>query len=142
MIGAASCTDILTHHGADVTTLDGAGRSALRLAKDLVLSSHPRRLDIALWFKPDREYITAQDDAETLAVVERAFNNKFQGTKTLEDYFNSDEGEFLQPPPMPDEPASILHSTFNKALTALLTPTQIDILHHRLSYLSYELRKI
>ena len=154
--GAATCTDVLIHHGADVTTLDGAGRSALRLAKDLALGSHPRQLgDFGChyfsWKYGGCNYlgwdcVAAQEDAETLAVVERAFNDKFQGTMTLEDYYNSNEGNngenFPHLPPSQGEPASILQKTFDKALTTILTPTQIKLLHRRLRYHSHEIRKI
>ena len=143
ILGAASCTDILIRHGADVTALDGAGRSALRLAKDLALGSHPRRVDPIYWpiaYRRCRD-ITAQEDAETLAVVERAFNDKYQGTKTLEDYYNLSEHLTLQPSPPPAKPASLLQKTYNKALTIFLTPTQIELLHDHLSDLSYHIRK-
>ena len=150
LFGAPNCTDVLIHHGADVTTLDGAGRSALRLARDFALGSHPRPLDRT---HPGCGGIAAQKDAENLAVVERAFNDKCQGTMTLEGYYNSNEGkmggnngenneDFPPPSPPQDKPASLSQKTFNKTLTIILTPTQIKLLHHRLRYHSYEIRKI
>ena len=61
--------DILIQHGANFTALDGAGRSAIELAKINVCVSHPRKVDYY--------FITAEDDAEVLAVVEKAFNLRF-----------------------------------------------------------------
>ena len=143
MCGAAPCTAVLIQHGADVTTLDGAGRSPLRLAKDFALGSHPRKFgSFYRFFQDEWKCVTAQDDAETLAVVERAFIDKFQGMKTLEDYYDLNEDFAPQHPPPQDEPASIVQRTFNKALTAVLTPAQIKLLHRRLRYSCDEIQII
>ena len=42
MCGKASCADVLIQHGADVTALDGAGKSAIQLATQNARASHPR----------------------------------------------------------------------------------------------------
>ena len=82
--GAASCVSVLIQHGADVTALDGSGRSAIQIAKSNAVASHPRFFGDP--FKP--LHITDEEDAETLAVVKRAFNLKFQGTESFEDYID------------------------------------------------------
>ena len=79
-LGSASCANILIQHGANIYVQDGAGRSAIQLARSNVLSAHPR------YSNKGYKYYTAEDDAKTLAVIERAFNLKFQGSKRFEDY--------------------------------------------------------
>ena len=137
MYGAASCAEILIQHGADVTALDGAGRSAVQLAKMNVLKSHPRNLDLYGFGS-----IIAEQDAETLAVVERAFNLRFQGTKSLEDHMKLSDGFALQLPQQEDKPVSALRKTMQRALGIIFTPTQIDVLHKRLRGLYLELKQI
>ena len=140
MCGAASCVDVLIQHGADVITLDGAGRSAIQLARNFAFGSHPRHvrfgLPLVLQF-----YRSTDEDAKTLAVVERAFNEKFQGTKSIEDYIStnlSNEQAF--------QPSSGLYESFlellQTALGILFTPSQRDHLHHRLRDLYHDIRHI
>lgn len=137
MFGAASCTNVLIQHGADVTALDRAGRSALQLARMNVSASHPRD-------SPDYHIrvITAEEDTETLAVVERAFNAKFQGTKSIEDYIWCNEERALQPPRYLERPVSILQKKMDKALRVFLNPTQIELPNHRLIDLYLDIKGI
>ena len=80
--GAASCTEALIQHGADVSFVDEAGRSALQLARSNVTAPHPRRAAYCIW-SYERGSVTAEEDAETLAVVERAFRLKAQSMNDL-----------------------------------------------------------
>ena len=78
------------HHGADIAALDGVGRSAIQLVKANVRGPHPRTprfLYSFLWYyRPcEYQYNTGQD-IEMLDVLKRAFNHKFQGTISFEDY--------------------------------------------------------
>ena len=148
MCGEASCTDVLIQHGADVTALDGAGKSAIHLAKQNVISSHRQFLkkktvfgDIA-WEDITGRYIAADKDAETQVVVERAFNLKFQGTMSIEDYLNSSEEITPQPPSRRDKSTSMLQNTFKKALGIFLTPSQSELLLNYLKTFYRDTRKI
>ena len=123
MWGEASCTDVLIQYGADVTAFDGAGKSAIQLAKQNAIASHPRYLTGPLRFD-----IVAEKDAETLVVVERAFNLKFQGTMSIEDYLNSRKEITPQPPSRRDKFTSMLQNTFKKTLGIFLTPSQTELL--------------
>lgn len=136
MCGAASCADVLIQHGADVTALDGAGRSAVQLARANALVSHPRILKVEFSLS-----ISDEDDAETLAVVERAFNLKFQGSTSLEHYAESIKALTPQPS-APHGPESALRKTLAKVLGIALTPTQMRLLHDRLRGLLSETQKI
>ena len=139
MGGEASCADVLIQHGADITALDGAGKSAIQLAKQNVITSHPRTLYHFLW---GWKHIGADQDAETLVVVERAFNLKFQGAMSIEDFLNSSK-EFAPQPPSPrDRFTSMLQRTFRKALDIFLTPTQTERLLKRFKPLYRDTRKI
>ena len=146
MCGAASCADILIQHGADVTALDGAGRSADQLAMTNEFAPHPRSLEN---WRDDSSYncdpprsVTAEEDAETLAVVERAFNLKFRGSRSLlKDYIQLSDEPTLQPPPWQDEPVSIIRKTLEKALGIVLTPTQTRLLCDRLRVLYLAIRE-
>ena len=141
MCGAASCTEILIEHGADVTALDGNSMSTLQLAKKNVLQSHPR-LQKGSYYKSFNRVATAEEDAETLAVVERAFEKKFMGTRTLEDYYSHPE-QFAPPPPL-QQPKSVstLQEAFEKTLTVLLTQSQIKFVCLHLEDLYYDFRRI
>ena len=142
MYGVASCTDVLIQHGADVTALDGAGRSALQLARNHALGSHPREVEWPRDFNNGRYCVTAEEDAETLAVVERAFNPKFQGTKSPDDYLNLSNEVAPQPPSRRDRLMSLLQETFEKVLGTILTVSQTKLLVHHLKTLYKDTRKI
>ena len=142
MLGAASCADVLIRHGADIVASDGAGRSAIQLARINVWASHPRMYEPWSWYRYlCYRVVTAEQDAETLAVVERAFNIRFQGTKRLEDLDLSDQLA-LQPLPPQDRPISAVQKMFRKTLRMFLTPPQTDLLLKRLGALYLEFRRI
>ena len=129
MCGEASCADVLIQHGADVTALDGDGKSALHLAKQNAVASHPRSKGRSYYRnKP----VEAEKDAETLVVVERAFNLKFQGTMSIEDFLSSSKETTPQPPPPREESTPMLQKMFETALRVFLTPSQTE---HLLEYL-------
>ena len=80
--GAASCTGALIQQGADMNLVDGTGGSALQLARSNVAAPHPRRIPHCRY--PDIHIkVTAEQDVETLAVVERAFRLKSQSLDDL-----------------------------------------------------------
>ena len=140
MCGEASCTDVLIQHGADVTALDGAGKSAIQLAKQNAVASHPRTIsNYSVYIRDD---ITAEEDAETLVVVERAFNLKFRGTMSIEDYLNSSAEITPQPPSRRDKFTSMLQNTLKKALRTFLTPSQTELLLDYLKPLYRKTRRI
>lgn len=142
MFGLASCTDVLIQHGADVTALDGAGRSALQLARKHALGSHPRKSEWYSYFGYERYCFTADEDAETLAVVERAFTLKFQGTKSLDDYLDLSNEVAPQPPSRRDRLMSQLEKMLGKALGLILTPSQIELLHLHFRKLRYDIQRV
>ena len=85
--GAASCTEVLIRHGADVSFVDKSGRSALELARSNVTAPHPRVFTTThcrYYSYNIRVEVTAVEDAETLAAVERALELKDQSTKSSE----------------------------------------------------------
>ena len=136
--GTAACTDVLIRHGADVTARDRSGKSAIQLAKMNVLASHPRYLP---WlYLGDFSRVTAEQDAETLAVVDRAFNDRFQGSRSLEEHIGSMNELPVQPPLQPRRPKSILRGIIDKALGKFLTTAQTERLH-RLEDFCVEARK-
>ncbi|KAL9116614.1 MAG: hypothetical protein Q9187_006861 [Circinaria calcarea] len=93
LCGVASCVSILIQHGADVTASHGSGRSAIHIAKSNAVAFHPRIFDAFRY----RHSVTAEKDIETLAVVKRAFDLKFHGTKNSEDYIGP-SGQINCPP--------------------------------------------
>lgn len=133
--GAAACADVLIRHGADVTALDGAGRSAIHRARNHALELHPRRLG---WFT----MITADEDTETLAVMERAFHLKFHGTKSIEDFLESSDETAPQPPSRLENFKLVLQKTSRKVLETLLTPTQTELLLDHIQRLHRDTRDI
>ena len=140
MYGEASCTDVLIQHGADVTALDGAGKSAIQLARQNVVAPHPRTFDYVYMWRG--MHIGAEQDAETLVVVERAFNLKFQGTMSIEDFLNSSKEITAQPPSLRVKLTSMLQETFKKALGIFLTPSQTQRLLNYLKPLYRDTREI
>ena len=137
--GTASCTDILIQHGADVTALDKAGSSALQLAKIHALGPHPR--DVGFIPKTMQHRVTADEDAETLAVVERAFSLKLQRTKSPEEEINIYDEVARQPPSRRVKLGFALRDIFQNALRVFLTPSQIELLRHHLNHLYHDLRR-
>lgn len=130
----AACADVLIRHGADVTALDGAGRSAIHCARNHALALYPR----LEWDK----MITAYEDTETLAVVERAFHLKFHGTKSIEDFLESSVETAPQPPSRLGKLALVLQKTSRKVLETLLTPTQTELLLNHIQRLHHDTRDI
>lgn len=130
----AACADVLIRHGADVTALDGAGRSAIHLARNPALALYP----LLEWDK----MITADEDTETLAVVERAFHLKFHGTKSIEDFLESSDETAPQPPSRLENFKLVLQKTSRKVLETLLTPTQTELLLDHIQRLHHDTRKI
>ena len=82
--GTASCTEALMRHGADMNILDGAGQSALQVARSNMNAPHPR-IFIDWEHKHFVECeVTVEEDADILTVVERAFELTAQSTKSLD----------------------------------------------------------
>lgn len=119
--GASSCIKPLIQHGADVSFLDGAGRSALQLARSNVATPHPRRFEhYSRRFGGFDEWdVTAEEDAEVLAAVGRAFELKVQSTKSLNVWAPSCEREprLLN---QQGEAIPVAQNMFKKALGSLL----------------------
>lgn len=119
--GAASCTEALIQHGADVDFRDGAGRSAIQLARSYMTVPHPRIINHFAWgFWEDRCEVTAEEDAETLAVVERTLGLKPQSTDDLKVHEPSCE---LEPRSLNEkgDAAPAPQNIFEKAFESLLT---------------------
>ena len=131
--GAASFSEALIQHGADVNFLDGAGKSVLQLARSNVTAPHPRIFTHCCWERKRR--VTAEEDAEILAVVERAFRLKVHSTDALTVHEPSSE---LEPQSLNQESEAmpVLQNTFKKALGSLLTYHRRPILirHSRHHY--------
>ena len=126
--GAASCAEALIQYGADVNSLGGAGRSALRLARSNVTARHPRSA-YCRW-RHKQCQITVEDDAETLAVVEQAFHLKAQSTTHVKEHepkcgfevqLHNHEGKTM---PVPQ-------NMFEKALGSLFTYYRPPLHEHR-----------
>ena len=137
--GAASCVDVLIQHGANITALDGAGRSTIQLAKDFAFGPHPRA--VKFLYQLEGEDVEAEEDTKTLAVVERAFHLRFQGTKSLEDYIDPKEPT-SQHPSRRDRLILVLQTALEKALGIVLTPSQITLFRDHLEDLYYYIRPL
>lgn len=88
------------------------------------------------------ERVGAEQDAETLLVVERAFNLKFQGAMSIEDYLNSNKVIAPRPPSPREKSTPMLQKIFETALGIFLTPTQKERLLNYLKPLYRDTRKI
>ena len=136
---AASCVEVFIQHGADICALDGAGRSAISSALLNAAGPHPR--DFHIVCHSDRYMhespITAEQDAETLAVVRRAFDVKFQGKISMEDYVASQRKLDIPPPIQFFEPYNRPKSLLEKIIEMFLTPKQLEDLWSRSETLRY-----
>ncbi|MCJ1458441.1 hypothetical protein MMC28_008814 [Mycoblastus sanguinarius] len=137
MYGSASCADPLIQHGADPIALDKAGRSAVQLAMSNAVASHPRTLALRWYLR--NQLITYEEDAETLAVIEQAFNLKFQGTTRISDFLKPDPEADRQAPMQQVKATSLLPRMSEKILRLYLSPGQIARLQNRIiiTYLDY-----
>ena len=137
--GAASCTEALIQHGADVGSLDGTGRSALQLARSYVTTPHPRifthlgKVDYKIQYN-----VTAEEDAETLAAVERAFELKAQSTKSSEVCGPSSKLE-PQSLNLEVEAMPVVQNMFEKALRFLSTYYRPSLRGYGEQYHYYEI---
>ncbi len=127
--GVASCAEALIQHGADVNFLDESGGSALQLARSNVTEPHPRT-SAYCGLGLIKCQITAEDDAETLAVVEQAFHLKAQSTTHVKEHepkcgfevqLHNHEGKTM---PVPQ-------NMFEKALGSLFTYYRPPLHEHR-----------
>ena len=119
--GAASCTEALIQHGADVSFVDETGRSALQLARSNVTAPHPRYFPYLERFSHGHfDEVTAEEDAETLALVERAFHLKAQSTTNLKQY-DPNCGFEVQSPNRGLKTMPVSPNMFEKALGSLFT---------------------
>ena len=124
-LGPASSAGILIQHGADVIAQDGAGRSAVQLAISNAAGPHPRMVELCVY----ETEISDIEDAETLAVIEREFQRRFQGSISMEDYVKATYDHRV----LPLEHVVVVHeSNFEKALGAVFTPEQVQFLLRRL----------
>ena len=120
--GAVSCTEALIQHGADVSLVDEAGRSALELARSNVTAPHPR-IFTHLSGEPYDDIeceVTDEEDAKILAAVERAFELKAQSTKSLEVWGPSCELE-SKSLNQQGEALPVAQNMFERALGSLFT---------------------
>ena len=119
--GAASCTEALIQHGADVSFVDETGRSALQLARSNVTAPHPRIFPyLERFYHGHFDEVTAEEDAETLALVERAFHLKAQSTTNLKQY-EPNCGFEVQSPNRGLKTMPVSPNMFEKALGSLFT---------------------
>ena len=88
-LGAASSPEVLILHGADVTMLDAGLRSALRLVTSTASRPYPRIVHSNPYGVDNNATITAEADMKTLAVVKHAFDLKYGGTMSMEEYIAS-----------------------------------------------------
>ena len=145
--GNASCTETLIQHGADVNFLDGAGRSAFQVARSNVTTRHPRSIThpLAHWGEIDlMDYfprVTAEDDVNTFAVVERALEIKAQSTKNLEVCGPGCELE-SQSLNQEGEAMPVAQNIFKKAFGSLLAYYQHPLHEWQSRYRYYEMRNL
>ena len=83
--GSAACASILLKHGADVTALDGTGRSAVGLAVSNASAQHLRMVEVCFGGVCTHR-VSADEDKKVLAVVERAFNARLRGQISMKEY--------------------------------------------------------
>ena len=135
--GTASCAEVLIQHGADVVALDGARRSAISLASFHKANSHPRFN--VIWEDPseDSVSVTADQDEETLVVLRHAFDLRFQGRISMEDYIASQGERRTQQTMKFEESDATPKNLLEKILEIFLTPKQMNELRWR----SWNLRK-
>ena len=124
--GAASCANALLYHGADVTASDGAGRSAISMALSTTAGPHPRTIRFNELCRDEARPATMEQDAETLAVVRRAFDLKFQGQISMEDYIASEATHDVSLPSQPETTNTALYNYLEKILKAFLAPEQLE----------------
>ena len=141
LLGSSPCAKVPIEDGADVTAVDKHERSVVQLAKINAFASHPRRVgwDIRL-FVSDR--ISAKQDEETLAIIERAFNEKFKGAQKFEDYLDPIREVKAEPQISQEEPDSLLLCFIEKPLRLILTHEQLSLLKERLKNPYLNMKKI
>ena len=118
--GAASCTEVLIRHGADVSFVDESGRSALELARANVALQHPRFCGPCGGLARCAGGVTAEEDAATLAVVEQALRLKSQSTTISKEKEPKCIFE-VESPDLEDKTTPIPQNIFEKAVGFLST---------------------
>jgi len=74
--GRAACVKTLLEIGANIARRDPCGRAALQMAEDYAAGPHPRAaIALSIWpYQPHPRYVSAEDDADTLAILQLATN--------------------------------------------------------------------
>ena len=137
--GAVSCTEALIQHGADASFVDEAGQSAFQLARSNVTALHPRKFTHCKSVYHDYcDEVTAEEDVETLAVVERALRLKAQSTDDLKVFEPSCE---IEPRCLNEKSEAVPapQNIFGKAFNSLLTYYRCPLLGRYSSCLYYKI---
>lgn len=135
--GDASCVDVLVRHGADIIALDGVGISALQRANSNVSGRHNR---VLAYFRSNsnpggrRWFVTAEADVQTLAVLENAFNARFQGRENMKDYTLFRDQSAPSSSLGEDESSSFPRKFINMLLGKIMTSEQSRRLQFHLSW--------
>ena len=128
--GAASCTEALLRHGADMNFQNKAGRSALQVARSNIASPHPRNCTHRVRLHRHTYQVTAEEDAATLAVVEQALRLKAQSTDSSKEY-EPERGFEVQSYDLEDKSTPVPQNIFEKAIGLLSTYYTPGLDEHR-----------
>lgn len=142
--GDAPCVDVLIRHGADMIAPDGTGISALQRANSNVSGRHNR--DLAHFdSRVDRvtkRFVTVEEDVQTLAVLEKAFNLRFQGRENIKDYTLPRDKSAPSSSPGDNKTPSFPRKLLNRFLRLVMSPEQSRRLQARLSYYKYDIKRL
>ena len=130
-VGAASCARVLIENGADVTALDRNHRSAAQIAIS--------NAAVLLYYCPVPEicdghcvHPTAEKWKETLDVIRNAFDLKYHGSISMEDYVLS----------IQNSDTALKQNAAEKAIQAVSTPSQLDYRQAHLGAVADQIKQL
>ena len=143
-MGHTECANVLIKHGANATALDGAGMSAINLAKSYVDDPHPR-INYSHFRRSSWKYsVSAEQDIKTLELLKRALHLEEEDLEGFErnDTLSCEFDKCNKSLTFPTKATSNLRAALQEWLCYILTPHQIKLLRSSIEDFKWNSRRL
>ena len=142
-MGHTECANVLIKHGANATALDGAGMSAIDLAKSYVDDPHPRTIYSYFW-SGQSDLVSAEQDIKTLELLKRALHLEEEDLEGFErnDILSYEIDKCNKSLTFPTKATSTSRAALQEWLCYILTPHQIKLLRSSIEDFKWNSRRL